>query len=36
MKQEEQMHIPLLYYVTFVTSVINKDIKILSCHFKGK
>ena len=36
MKQVEQMQIPLLYYVTFVTSVINKDTKILSCHFQGK
>jgi hypothetical protein len=34
MKQEEQMQIPLLYYVMFATSVIHKDTNILSCHFK--
>jgi len=34
MKQEEQMQIPLLHYVTFVTSVINKDTKILSWESK--
>jgi hypothetical protein len=34
MKQEEQIQIPSLHYVTFATSVINKDTNILSCHFK--
>jgi hypothetical protein len=34
MKQEEQMQIPLLYYITFATSVTHKDTNILSCHFK--
>lgn len=36
MKQEEQMNILLLRYVTSKTSVINKGTKILSFHFKGK
>lgn len=30
------MQIALLHYVRFAASVINKGIKILSHHFKGK
>lgn len=36
MKQEEQINILLLHYVTSKTSVINKGTKTLSFHFKGK